>query len=80
MALMLLRRGTVQNEASALCGCRAGANGPLLICTLTAGWQKAFSPMRKSASAIANKFRAMIDSGNIPPQYTGIAARAVGIQ
>lgn len=26
--------------------------------------------MRKSASAIANKFRAMIDSGNIPSQYT----------
>ncbi len=43
----------------------------LLICTLTAGWQKAFSPDAKIGFlAIANKFQAMIDSGNIPPQYT----------
>ncbi len=43
----------------------------LLICTLTAGWQKAFSPDAKVGfPAIANKFRAMIDSGNIPSQYT----------
>ncbi|EAN8610706.1 carbon starvation protein A [Salmonella enterica] len=43
----------------------------LLICTLTAGWQKAFSPDTKIGFlAIANKFQAMIDSGNIPPQYT----------
>ena len=43
----------------------------LLICTLTAGWQKSFSPDTKVGfTAIANKFRAMIDSGNIPPQYT----------
>ncbi len=42
----------------------------LLICTLTAGWQKAFSPDAKIGFlAIANKFQAMIDSGNIP-QYT----------
>ncbi|EMC6039118.1 carbon starvation protein A, partial [Salmonella enterica] len=43
----------------------------LLICTLTAGWQKAFSPDAKIGFlAIANKFQAMIDSGNIPLQYT----------
>ena len=43
----------------------------LLICTLTAGWQKAFSPDTKIGFlAIANKFQAMIDSGNIPAQYT----------
>ena len=36
----------------------------LLICTLTAGWQKAFSPDNKVGFlAIANKFQAMIDSG-----------------
>ncbi len=40
----------------------------LLICTLTAGWQKSFSPDTKVGfTAIANKFRAMIDSGNILP-------------
>ncbi|WP_303745660.1 pyruvate/proton symporter CstA [Enterobacter hormaechei] len=43
----------------------------LLICTLTAGWQKAFSPDNKVGFlAIANKFQAMIDSGKIPAQYT----------
>ncbi len=43
----------------------------LLICTLTAGWQKAFSPDAKVGFlAIANKFQAMIDSGTIPAQYT----------
>ena len=43
----------------------------LLICTLTAGWQKAFSPDNKVGFlAIANKFQAMIDSGKIPSQYT----------
>ncbi|RIF81512.1 carbon starvation protein A [Shigella boydii] len=43
----------------------------LLICTLTAGWQKAFSPDAKVGFlAIANKFQVMIDSGNIPSQYT----------
>jgi len=43
----------------------------LLICTLTAGWQKAFSPDQKVGFlAIANKFQAMIDSGKIPAQYT----------
>lgn len=43
----------------------------LLICTLTAGWQKSFSPDTKVGFlAIANKFQAMIDSGTIPPQYT----------
>ena len=43
----------------------------LLICTLTAGWQKAFSPDNKVGFlAIANKFQAMIDSGTIPAQYT----------
>ena len=43
----------------------------VLICTLTAGWQKAFSPDAKVGFlAIANKFQAMIDSGNIPSQYT----------
>jgi len=43
----------------------------LLICTLTAGWQKTFSPDPKVGFlAIANKFQAMIDSGTIPAQYT----------
>ncbi|HKM97850.1 MAG TPA: pyruvate/proton symporter CstA [Buttiauxella sp.] len=43
----------------------------LLICTLTAGWQKAFSPNAKVGFlAIADKFQAMIDSGKIPAQYT----------
>ncbi|MCE0845030.1 carbon starvation protein CstA [Buttiauxella sp. A2-C1_F] len=43
----------------------------LLFCTLTAGWQKAFSDNPKVGFlAIANKFQAMIDSGNIPAQYT----------
>lgn len=43
----------------------------LLICTLTAGWQKVFSPDTKVGFlAIANKFQAMIDSGNIPAQFT----------
>ncbi|EGI99312.1 pyruvate/proton symporter CstA [Shigella boydii] len=43
----------------------------LPICTLTAGWQKAFSPDAKVGFlAIANKFQVMIDSGNIPSQYT----------
>ncbi len=43
----------------------------LLICTLTAGWQKAFSSDAKVGFlAIANKFQAMIDSGKIPAQYT----------
>lgn len=43
----------------------------LLVCTLTAGWQKAFSPDNKVGFlAIANKFQAILDSGTIPPQYT----------
>jgi carbon starvation protein len=43
----------------------------LLVCTLTAGWQKSFSEdTRVGFLAVANKFQAMIDSGNIPPQYT----------
>jgi carbon starvation protein len=43
----------------------------LLVCTLTAGWQKTFSPDNKVGFlAIANKFQAMIDSGTIPAQYT----------
>ncbi|MGY3926891.1 pyruvate/proton symporter CstA [Aeromonas simiae] len=43
----------------------------LLICTMTAGWQKVFSDNPKLGFlAIANKFQAMIDSGAIPPQYT----------
>lgn len=43
----------------------------LLICTLTADWLKAFSPDAKVGFlVIANKFQAMIDSGNIPSQYT----------
>lgn len=43
----------------------------LLFCTLTAGWQKAFSDNPKVGFlAIANKFQSMIDSGNIPAQYT----------
>ncbi|MFM5465910.1 pyruvate/proton symporter CstA [Aeromonas simiae] len=43
----------------------------LLICTMTAGWQKVFSDNPKLGFlAIANKFQAMIDSGAIPSQYT----------
>ncbi|MGY3942042.1 pyruvate/proton symporter CstA [Aeromonas tecta] len=43
----------------------------LLICTLTAGWEKTFSDNPKLGFlAIANKFQAMIDSGTIPAQYT----------
>ncbi|WP_313448176.1 pyruvate/proton symporter CstA [Pseudescherichia sp.] len=43
----------------------------LLICTLTAGWQKAFSPdVKVGFLAIANRFQGMIDSGSIPAQYT----------
>ncbi|MFV2489148.1 carbon starvation protein A, partial [Escherichia coli] len=43
----------------------------LLLCTLTAGWQHAFSPdAQVGFQAIAKKFQAMIDSGNIPAQYT----------
>lgn len=43
----------------------------LLFCTLTAGWQKAFSDNPKVGFlAIANKFQAILDSGNIPAQYT----------
>ncbi|WON75596.1 pyruvate/proton symporter CstA [Serratia sp. UGAL515B_01] len=43
----------------------------LLVCTLAAGWQKSFSEdTRVGFLAIANKFQAMIDSGQIPPQYT----------
>ncbi|PAV08354.1 hypothetical protein CBG25_04240 [Arsenophonus sp. ENCA] len=43
----------------------------LIICTMTAGWEKVFS---KNSSigflAIANKFQSLINSGNIPPQYS----------
>lgn len=43
----------------------------LLICTMTAGWEKTFSEdTRVGFLAVANKFQAMIDSGNIPAQYT----------
>ncbi|HEM8338570.1 TPA: carbon starvation protein CstA [Providencia rettgeri] len=43
----------------------------LLICTMTAGWEKTFSEdARVGFLAVANKFQAMIDSGNIPVQYT----------
>ena len=43
----------------------------LLVCTLTAGWQKAFSPdVKVGFLAIANRFQGMIDSGTIPAQYT----------
>lgn len=43
----------------------------LLICTMTAGWEKTFSEdARVGFFAVANKFQAMIDSGNIPVQYT----------
>lgn len=43
----------------------------LLICTLSAGWEKTFSDNTKLGFlAIANKFQAMIDSGTIPAQYT----------
>ena len=55
----------------ALCVAAVVPTAWLLICTLTAGWQKAFSSDAKVGFlAIANKFQAMIDSGNIPPQYT----------
>ncbi|MGL4196117.1 MAG: pyruvate/proton symporter CstA [Edwardsiella piscicida] len=43
----------------------------LLICTMSAGWEKTFSAdPRVGFLAIANKFQAMIDSGAIPAQYT----------
>ncbi|WP_262112831.1 pyruvate/proton symporter CstA [Aeromonas sp. Marseille-Q5825] len=43
----------------------------LLICTLSAGWEKTFSDNPKLGFlAIANKFQGMIDSGTIPAQYT----------
>ncbi|MNH18751.1 Carbon starvation protein A [compost metagenome] len=43
----------------------------LLICTLSAGWEKTFSDNPQLGFlAIANKFQAMIDSGTIPAQYT----------
>ncbi|MEQ4674858.1 pyruvate/proton symporter CstA [Providencia vermicola] len=43
----------------------------LLICTMTAGWEKTFSEdARVGFLAVANKFQAMIDNGNIPVQYT----------
>ncbi|MFQ2109589.1 pyruvate/proton symporter CstA [Aeromonas rivipollensis] len=43
----------------------------LLICTLSAGWEKTFSDNPKLGFlAIANKFQAMIDSGTIPAQHT----------
>ncbi len=43
----------------------------LLVCTMTAGWQKVFSDNPKLGFlAIANKFQAMLESGTIPPQYT----------
>ncbi|OBU03919.1 pyruvate/proton symporter CstA [Morganella psychrotolerans] len=43
----------------------------LLICTMVAGWEKVFSEdARVGFLAVANKFKAMIDSGNIPVQYT----------
>ena len=43
----------------------------LLICTLSAGWEKTFSDNPKLGFlAIANKFQSMLDSGTIPAQYT----------
>ncbi|SPW28299.1 Carbon starvation protein A [Edwardsiella tarda] len=43
----------------------------LLVCTMSAGWEKTFSSdARVGFLAVANKFQAMIDSGNIPAQYT----------
>ncbi|WP_339053950.1 pyruvate/proton symporter CstA [Arsenophonus endosymbiont of Crataerina pallida] len=43
----------------------------LIICTMTAAWKKVFS---KNISigflAIANKFQSLINSDNIPPQYS----------
>ncbi len=66
-----LRGGPVQDETPALRVVALLPTSWLLICTLTAGWQKSFSPDTKVGFlAIANKFQAMIDSGNIPPQYT----------
>lgn len=43
----------------------------LLVCTMTAGWEKTFSEdARVGFLSVANKFQAMLDSGNLPPQYT----------
>ncbi|WP_321146779.1 pyruvate/proton symporter CstA [Providencia alcalifaciens] len=43
----------------------------LLVCTMTAGWEKTFSEdARVGFLAVANKFQEMLDSGNLPPQYT----------
>lgn len=43
----------------------------LIICTMTAGWEKIFSKNSKIGFlAIANKFQSLINSGNIPPHYS----------
>jgi len=48
----------------------------LLICTLTAGWQKAFSPdVKVGFLAIANRFQGMIDSGSIPARCPPVLSR-----
>lgn len=42
----------------------------LLICTLTAGWRKRLVGCENRLHGHCQQVRAMIDSGNIPPQYT----------
>lgn len=45
----------------------------LLVCTLSAGWQKAFSDDPKVGFlAVANKFQAMLDNDAIPAQYSQV--------
>ncbi len=66
-----LRGGPVQDETPALRVGGAAADQLAADLYVDRGWQKSFSPDTKVGFlAIANKFQAMIDSGNIPPQYT----------
>lgn len=71
MALMLCAVVLVKMKRQAYAWVALLPTSWLLICTLSAGWEKAFSDNPKLGFlAIANKFQAMIDSGAIPAQYT----------
>ncbi|MDX7897772.1 MULTISPECIES: pyruvate/proton symporter CstA [Aeromonas] len=71
MALMLCAVVLVKMKRQAYAWVALLPTSWLLICTLSAGWEKTFSDNPKLGFlAIANKFQAMIDSGTIPAQYT----------
>lgn len=71
MALMLCAVVLVKMKRQAYAWVALLPTSWLLICTLSAGWEKTFSDNPKLGFlAIANKFQAMIDSGAIPAQYT----------